>query len=158
MIKMLIQVLVIDQDVIKIHNHKFTYKYMQHMSEFVSQNNMIIHSCKPFLIINAVFHSSPSFIIIWWCPLFKLILKKIHDSCNSSSMSSNLGIRCLYFTVVLLMARQSTYPSCSILLRRKTLAHHKGSYSHEYTPSSSAHQLSFETLLFSQDYFYRLVG
>jgi hypothetical protein len=76
---------------------------------FVSQNYMTNHSYKPYLVLNAVFHSSFFFIVIWWYPLFRLILEKMYDPCNSSSMSSNLGMRCLYFTIILLMTRQSTH-------------------------------------------------
>jgi hypothetical protein len=76
---------------------------------FVSPNNKTNHSYKPCLVLNVVFHSSFSFILIWWYSLFKLVLEKIHVLYISSNMSSSIGIRCLYFTGMLLTARQSTH-------------------------------------------------
>ena len=51
----------------------------------------------------------PLSILIWWYPLFKSISEKMQDPCNSSNMSSSLGIGCLYFTVMLLMALRWTH-------------------------------------------------
>jgi len=67
------------------------------------------HSYRPNLVLNAIFHSSPSFILIWWYQLRKSTLEKNIEPLNSSSMSSSLGIGCWYLIVILLMALQSTY-------------------------------------------------
>ena len=60
------------------------------------------HSYSPNLVLKAVFHSSPSSILIWWYPLLRSILENIVDPSNSSS----LGIECLYLMVMLLMTLQ----------------------------------------------------
>jgi hypothetical protein len=141
------------------------------LGAFVSQNGMTNHSYKPYLVLNAVFHSSPSFILIWWYPLFKSILEKIHDPYNSSSMSSSLGIGCRYFTVMLLTTRQSTHilhvPSflgtsstdtAQELILSRIYPFIINSYSHECTPSSSTHLLAFEAPSSPRGCFYRLDG
>jgi hypothetical protein len=79
------------------------------LGAFVGPNDMTNHSYKPYLALKVIFHSSPSFILILWYQLFKSILEKIHATYNSFNMSSSLGIRCLYFTVMLLMVRQSIH-------------------------------------------------
>jgi len=84
-------------------------KHINILSGFVSPNSITNHSYKPCFILNVVFHSSPSFILIWWYPLFKSILEKIQDPCNSSNMSLSLGMGCLYFTVKLLTTHLSTH-------------------------------------------------
>ena len=70
---------------------------------------MTNHSCKPYFVLKAVFHSFPSFILIWWHPFFKSILENTQDPCNLSSISSSLGMGCRYFTIRLLIAWQSTH-------------------------------------------------
>lgn len=52
-------------------------------------------------IIQTIFSFKGSF--------FKSILKNILELCNSSNMSSNIGIECQYFTVMLLVSLQSTH-------------------------------------------------
>jgi len=140
------------------HNTWFI-KRINVLGAFVSPNDITNHSYNPCFILNVVFHSSPSFILIWRYPLFKSILEKIQDPWNSSNMSSSLGMRCLYFTIMLLMARQSTHilhvPSFLGTSRRGTT--HRV-YSHECTPFPSGHQLAFKAPSFSRDCFYRLVS
>jgi len=67
---MFIQTPIIDQNIIKIDNYKFVYKYKQHI---IHQSHKSIkginktkrhNSHKPYLVLKAVFPLSPSFILI----------------------------------------------------------------------------------------------
>ena len=79
------------------------------LGAFVSPKGITNHSYNPYLVWKAVFHSSPSWILIWWYPLWRSIWLKIQKPCNSSSISSSLGMGCRYFIVILLTALQSTH-------------------------------------------------
>lgn len=59
--------------------------------------------------LNVAFHSSPSFIQIWWYSLCKSIFITRVKPYNSSSMLSKWGMQCWYFTMILLTPRQSTH-------------------------------------------------
>jgi hypothetical protein len=51
------------------------------LGALVSPKNMTNHSYKSYLALKIVFHSSPSFILIWWYPFLRSILEnnKIHE-------------------------------------------------------------------------------
>jgi hypothetical protein len=89
---------------ISLHWHIVFIYLMNALGAFVRPKGITSHSYNPYLVLKVIFHSSPSFI-----PLFKSIFVKIHDPCNSSNLSSSLGMGCLYFTVMLLIALQSTH-------------------------------------------------
>jgi len=82
---------------------------MKVLGALVKSKGMTNHSYNPNLVLKEVFHSSPSLFLIWLYPLFKSILENMVASCNSSSKSSNLGMKCLYLMVMLLMALQSMH-------------------------------------------------
>ncbi|CAO2836271.1 unnamed protein product [Amaranthus hypochondriacus] len=75
----------------------------------VNPNDITNHSYNPYLVLKAVFHSSPSLIRIWWYPLLRSILLNHWDLDSSSSMSSIRGIGNLYLTVILFTLRLSTH-------------------------------------------------
>ena len=72
-------------------------------------NGMTSHSYSPPFVLNAVFHSSPSLIRIWWYPLLRSILKNTREPWSSSNISSSRGIGCRYLIVILFMARLFTH-------------------------------------------------
>src|SRR5215831_9403477 len=82
---------------------------MKVLGALVRPKGITNHSYKPNLVLKAVFHSSPSLILIWWYPLLRSIFVKITAPCNSSNISSRRGIGWRYFTVILFMARQSMH-------------------------------------------------
>ena len=75
----------------------------------VRPKGMTDHSYKSYFVLKAVFHSSVSFILIWWYSLFRSILENTQDSYNFSSILSSLGMDYRYFIIMLLMAWQSTH-------------------------------------------------
>jgi len=79
------------------------------LGALVSPEGITRHSYEPYLILNAVFHSSPSLILIWWYLFLKSILENTQAPCNSSRRSSNLEIGCSYLIVILLRALQSVH-------------------------------------------------
>ena len=72
--------------------NNFNLGFMKVLGALVNPKGMTNHSYKPNLVLNAVFHSSPNFIRIWWYPLRESTLENIVEPLNSSSISSSLGI------------------------------------------------------------------
>jgi hypothetical protein len=86
--------------------HKtFFLSLINMLDVFVNPNDMTNHSHNPSIILEDIFHSSPSRIWIWWYPLLKSIFEKTVTQYNWSSMSSNHGIEKLYLIVILLMTQ-----------------------------------------------------
>jgi hypothetical protein len=67
-------------------------KQIKVVSALVNPKGMANHSYNPNLVLKAVFHSSPSFILIWWYQLCKSTLENTVEPLNLSSILSNLGI------------------------------------------------------------------
>ena len=64
--------------------------------------HLLIQMASLTIHINHIwFHSSPSFILIWWYPLLRSTLLNHCDRDNSSNMCSILGIGYLYLMVML---------------------------------------------------------
>ena len=105
--------LVVDQYIIKIDHYEFTDKRSKQLSITLmkvlgvldSPKGITNYSYNPSLILNAVFHSFPDWILIWWYPLLRSILEKIVALDIRSSISSRRGMGKRYLTVILLMAR-----------------------------------------------------
>ena len=86
--------------------------FIVHMkvAEALDRPNVITtHSNKPSFVLKAVFHSSPSLILIWRYPLRSSILEKTLASDKQSSKSSILGSGYRYLTVILLIALESMH-------------------------------------------------
>ena len=68
MIYVPMQVLAIYQNIIKVYNHKPSYAIFKNMihkpHEYVSAKGITNHSYSPNLVLEVIFHLSPSFILI----------------------------------------------------------------------------------------------
>ena len=109
--------LILPVHIIKVHHHKFPMKgirtsfmtCIQVLRALDKPKSMTSDSYNAYLVLKAIFRSSPSFILIWWYTLLWSILEKTVDLCNSSSISSNRGIENLCLMVMLFMVLKSTY-------------------------------------------------
>jgi len=68
-----------------------------------SSKGIINHSYNPSFVFNAVFHSFPGRILIWWYPLLRSILEKIVAPVITSNISSRRGMGKQYLMVILLI-------------------------------------------------------
>jgi len=82
---------------------------MKVLGELVKPKGMANHSYKPNLVLKAIFNLSLCLNLILLYLLFKSILENMVAPCNSSSKSFDLGMRCIYFMVMLLMVVQSIH-------------------------------------------------
>ena len=86
----------VNQYIIKVYHYEFIDKWqnnwvitlMKVLGALDSPKCITNHSYSPSLVLNAVFHSSPSQILIWWYPLLRSILEKIMAPGIRSSISS----------------------------------------------------------------------
>jgi hypothetical protein len=128
------------------------------LSILVSLKGMTNHSYKPYLVLKAIFHSPYFFYYNMMISIFKIKLKKNKNICNSSNISFNLGITCLYFTVKFwLLYNQHTFSKYHHFFILKIHEQYMNSCSLECTPSILTPQFAFKALLFPQNYFYKLV-
>jgi hypothetical protein len=65
MFNVFIQRYVVNQDIIEVLGASFT-NLMKVLGALVKSKGMTNHLDKSNLVLKAVFHSSPSFIFIWW--------------------------------------------------------------------------------------------
>ena len=87
----------------------FNTSFMSCMKVFdtlVNPKGMTNHSYNPSLILETLFHSSPSLMQILWYPLFKYVFVKYSALLKLSMISSILGNRNLYLIVIFLIAQE----------------------------------------------------
>jgi len=114
---MFINLLTINQDIIIVNDYKLINKSTQHMIHHSHKSTRCISKSKrhnqPLIQTIFSFKSSFSFIPFFhpnlMIPLFKSIFENNLEPCNSSNISSNLGMGCWYFTVMLLITQQSIH-------------------------------------------------